>query len=256
MITRTPLAHTIAGQTLVDDDARVPPDESHDRPTPAQDPGDDPGRRHRNPWVWISALLAIVAAGLLIWALTGESDNDSTEQQLASAQEELASTQAELERTQKELDGAKQEVEELQSDEDSGNGRAVLTAGALAAVKAVIDDLEEQLGATGEDLAAVEQDLEQANAEAEQAAKDAAAAKDRAAEASDETEKAQAEADQAKAEAQAAESRAAIAADCAKAYVAAVGTLFEGDDVSDQADAVRKQLEGITAECKTALAGT
>jgi hypothetical protein len=30
--------------------------------------------------------------------------------------------------------------------------------------------------------------------------------------------------------------------------------LFESEDVSDQADAVREQLEGITAECKAALA--
>jgi chromosome segregation ATPase len=227
------------------------------RPDAGDEPGPDEGepKRRRNPWIWISAALALVAVGLLVWAVTLESDNDSAQQQLASTQMELSNTQEQLETTQQELDSAKQEVEELQSsetDEDSGGGRAVLTAGALAGVKALIDDLEEQLGTTQDDLAAAEQDLKAANDMAEQAADDAAAAEDRAAQASDETEKAQAEADQARAEAQAAESRAAIAADCARAFVTAIDQLLEGDE--DQADAVREQVDGITAECKTALA--
>jgi hypothetical protein len=266
-------AYTSATPLVVDDDSGMSP-ESRDEPaapepqadpaaaTERPDPDEHPDstaaekrQRRRNPWIWISAVLAVVAVGLLVWALTSESDNDSTDQQLASTQEQLDGTQAELESTQKELDSAKQDVEELQqsSAEDSGDGRAVLTAGAFAAVKAVVDDLEEQLGATQDDLAAADEEIKQANDQAEQAAEDAAAAKNKAAQASDETEKAQAEADQAKAEAQAAESKAAVVADCARAYVSAFGQLFEGDDAGDQADAVREQLNGITAECKTAF---
>jgi type VI protein secretion system component VasF len=43
--------------------------------------------RKRTPWIWISAVLAIVAAGLLIWALTIQSDLDSTQEELASTQQ-------------------------------------------------------------------------------------------------------------------------------------------------------------------------
>ena len=50
----------------------------------------------RNRWIWVSAVLAVVAAGLLIWALTIQSDLDSTQQELAGVQEELDSTQQAL----------------------------------------------------------------------------------------------------------------------------------------------------------------
>ena len=101
-----------------------------------------------------------------------------------------------------------------------------------------------------------EQDVNDAQQTADQAQKDADAAKDSAAKANDKTEKAQAETDQAKAEAEAAESEATMAADCAKAYTSAIGTLFEGDDVRAQAAQVGEQLRGITDQCKAAFGGT
>lgn len=33
---------------------------------------------HHNRWIWVSALLAIVAVGVTIWALTLRSDADLT----------------------------------------------------------------------------------------------------------------------------------------------------------------------------------
>ena len=74
--------------------------------------------------------------------------------------------------------------------------------------------------------------------------------------AGNETEKAQAEADQAQAELEAAESRAIVARDCARAYLAAIGELFEGESPEEQADAVRDELQGITAQCEDAFAGS
>ena len=41
-------------------------------------------RRHSR-WIWVSALLAIVAVGLTIWALMLKSDLDSTQQELDTA---------------------------------------------------------------------------------------------------------------------------------------------------------------------------
>ena len=57
------------------------------RPEPARAPdGQVPGTKKRNVWIWISALLAVVAAGLLIWALSVNSDLNSTQDQVDSLQ--------------------------------------------------------------------------------------------------------------------------------------------------------------------------
>jgi hypothetical protein len=190
-------------------------------PGPPEDPG---WNKRRNPWVWISLVLALVAAGLLIWALNTQSD----------------------------LDSAEQDADELQAQVARGKqtGSAVLEQG-----KAAYDDLSQQLGVTTEDLEATDQDLEDAQKKAGQAEQDAAAGERKAAEADNEADKAQAATDKAEAEAEAADPRAAIAADCAKAYVSALGVLFEGESVSAQAEVVKQQLGGISATCKAALEG-
>ena len=198
--------------------------------------------KHRNRWVWVSALLALVAAGLLVWALSVKSDQEN-------AEDELASTKQQLEQSEQQ----QAQATATPTPADEGSGGAVAVAGGLAAAKAVYDDLTEQLGATQQDLEATEQDLEEADAKAEQAEQDAAAAGKQAASADNETDKAKAEADKAKAEATAAESRATVVADCAKAYFSALGSLFEGDDVRAQAEQVHEQLKGITSDCQAAL---
>ena len=199
-------------------------------------------KKPRNWWIWISGALALVAAGLLIWALSLKSDHDSAQTELDKTKQQLASTQ-------KELDSAKAQPT---PEADNGAGGAVVAAGAVAGFKALLDEL----GATQEDLATTQKDVEAANKKAQQAEEDAAAAKKKAEQANNETEKAQAEAEQAKAEQQASESKAAVARDCAKAYLSAFGTLVQSDDPEAEADAVRKQLSSITDECKQALAGT
>jgi DNA repair exonuclease SbcCD ATPase subunit len=183
-------------------------------------PPPDVEPKRRNPWIWVSAVLAVVAAGLLIWGLNAKSDADD-------AQQETDQLQAQLEQGKETGSAAAEDAE------------------------AAYDEVTQDLGATTEDLAATEKDLETAEKEASQAEEDAAAAEKEAEEASSETEKAQAEADQAEAEAKAAESKAAIGTECAKAYVSALGALFGGES----AETVRKELEGITATCKDALAG-
>ena len=179
-------------------------------------------RKQRNPWIWVSIVLGVVAVGLLVWALSTQSD----------------------------LDDANNEADQLQSQVEQGKetGSAVLTEG-----KAAYDDLSQELGATNEDLATTEKNLQDAEQKAAKAEDDAAAAEEKAAQASNETEKAQAATDKAEADAAAAESKAAIAADCAKAYLSALGALFEGESVSAQADVVKQQLENISATCKAAL---
>jgi chromosome segregation ATPase len=189
----------------------------------AESPPDE--KKHRSPWMWVSIVLAIVAVGLLIWALKANSDLNSTQE----------------------------DVSDLQTQVDQGQETG---SRFVAAAKTAFAELTSQLGATSDDLANAEQDVNDAQQTADQAQQDADAAQESAAKAKDKTEKANAEADQAKAEAKAAESKAAIAGDCAKAYVSAIGSLFEGEDVRAQASQVREQLQGITDQCKAAFGGT
>ncbi len=191
----------------------------------AEPPDDEAPKKHRNPWIWISGALAIIAVGLLVWALNTRSDLDSTQQ----------------------------DVKDLESQVEQGKQTGSSFA---AAAKAAFQSLTEQLGATSEDLATADQNVSDAQQTADQAQKDADTAKQAADNAKNATDKAEAEADQAKADAKAAESKATIATDCAKAYVSAIGSLFEGDDVRAQASQAREQLKGITSQCKAALGAT
>jgi hypothetical protein len=194
-------------------------------PDRREPPGGQVPKKRKNWWVWVSAALALVAAGLLIWALALRSDRNEAEQDANDLQTQL--------------------------DQREETGGTVVTA-----AKGLFEDLTAQLGATSEDLAATEQDLKDANGAAADAEKAAADAKKKADSAANQTDKAKAETNQAKADAKAAESKAAVAADCAKAYVSAIGSLFEGDDVRAQAAKVSDQLKSITGECQAALGGT
>ena len=219
------------------------------------DPGTAPGRRQRsNPWVWISAVLAVVAAGLAIWAFATKSDRDQAVSELQGTQQELASTQEQLETAEQAARATPTPEPEPEPEDDPGAGRAVLTVGAVAAVNALIDDLEAELGATQEDLEATEQEVEEATEQAEKADERAAKAQKQAEQADDATDKAEAEADQAKAEADAARSRAGIARDCARGYITAIGQLFEADDPEALAPQVRDQVAGVTEQCRNAFA--
>jgi chromosome segregation ATPase len=204
-------------------DRAAAPNSSAD--TPAVRPPDDKGpKKHRNRWIWVSAALGLVAIGLLVWALSSQSDLDKAEQEADAAQ--------------------------AQVEQGKKTGGAVLVGG-----KAAYDDVTQELGATTEDLNATEKDLQDAQKNADQADQKAAAAEQEAAQADNEADKAKAETDQAKAEADAANSKAAVAADCAKAYVSALGTLFEGESVKAQAEVVKQQLKSISATCKASLEG-
>jgi DNA repair exonuclease SbcCD ATPase subunit len=182
-----------------------------------------PPKKRRNAWIWVSTVLAVAAVGLLVWALSIRSDLDESEQDVATLQSQVEAGQE--------------------------TGGQVLTA-----AKGAIQQVAQQLGATAEDLEAAQADLEQAKLDGEQAEQAAAKAEDAVATAENATDKAVAEADQAKAQVEAAESKAAIAGDCAKAYVSALGALFDGESVRDQASVVREQLSGISEDCRAALA--
>jgi len=214
---------------------------------PADDVTAGPRQRRHSRWVWVSALLALVAAGLTIWALTLRSDLDNAQQDRDTTAQQLASTQDELETTKQELATTQQDADDLRSSQRRRASAALVTG------KVVYDEFAEQLGAAHDELAATQQDVEDAQQAATQAEQDAAAAEQEAADADTETDKAKSAAKQAKAESQAARSRAEAVRGCAKAYIEAFGGLFEGDSPSAQAETVRKDLQSVTADCKDAL---
>jgi hypothetical protein len=164
-------------------------------PPPVPPGGSEPSakpKKHRSRWLWVSVGLAVGCVGLLVWALSLNSDLDD-----ANAKNEQA--------------------------QETGSSIA-------SAARDAYDQLASELGATNEDLGETEQQLQETQEQADQAQKDADAAKQRAENTDDELDKAKAEADQAKAEAEAAGSKAQIAGDCAKAYVNAAKGLLDGGD--------------------------
>jgi chromosome segregation ATPase len=181
--------------------------------------------KHRNWWIWISAGLAVVVVGLLIWGFGAKSD----------------------------LSDSQQQVKDLQAQIDQGK-QATSTAG--ASYKQAYADLEEELGTTKADLAQTEDDLKAAQKQQDQAEKDAAAARKEAEDARTDKDKADAQAKQAKADAQAADAKNTIVKDCAKSYLTAIGSLLESEDPSAQAETAKTQLQGITGDCQAALEGT
>jgi hypothetical protein len=197
-------------------------------PPPALGPGgpagDDSHEKHRNPWMWVSAGLAVIAVGLLIWGLKTKSDLDSAKQDVKHLEAELSQTK------------------------NTGNAAA-------DSYKTAYEDLQKQLGVTSTDLAAAEKDLKDAEQAAKMAEQDAAAAKQQAAKAQNATDKAKAEAEQAQADAKAAEAKTTVASDCASAYASAAGSLLESDDPSSEAAAVEQDLQSISSDCKAALGG-
>lgn len=187
-------------------------------PQPAQTP---PASK-RSAWAWVSGLLLLVCIGLLVWALTLQSDRDSAREQADALQAQVTAN-------------------EQQAD----------TAG--TALKAGYDALMQQLGATQADVDAAQQRITEAEQTIQQAQTDAKAAADRVADsASGAAEQAQARVEQAQAQAQEAGAKASLAADCAKTYLSTLGSVFSGTKVSE----VRTQLQGVAANCKTALAGS
>ncbi|MDA0164088.1 hypothetical protein OM076_27695 [Solirubrobacter ginsenosidimutans] len=212
----------------------------------------DTPKQHRNTWLWACAVLGLVAAGLLVWALLLNADLNDTQDDLSGAQKELASAQQQptpQPTATEEPTALPTETPTPTAEEDQGNPGALVAAGAL------VTGLARELGATQEDVAATEQELEDTQKQADTAEKEAADAKQKADDATDDAEKANAQVDQANAERDAAKAKAKIAADCAKAYLSAFGGLLRSGNISEQAPAVRKDLEGITAECKAAFAG-
>src|SRR5690349_9200045 len=65
-------------------------------PVPETPEGTETPRKRSNPWIWVCGVLAVVALGMAVWAISSRSDLDSTQKELATTQDELNTTQQEL----------------------------------------------------------------------------------------------------------------------------------------------------------------
>src|SRR3954462_1010512 len=112
-------------------------------------PGGAP-EKSRNLWVWITAALALVAIGLLIWALRGQSDLDSAQADLKSSQQQVESTQKELSDTKAQVAATPQPAAATPTATPEGGGGKGQTAARVAA-GALVTGLARELGATREE---------------------------------------------------------------------------------------------------------
>lgn len=231
---------------------------------PAEDPGAATSAKPRNPWIWVSAALALLAAGFLVWALVVRSDLDASEQdnQKLQAQADQAAQQggtavdqakALYDDLAQQLGSANETLAATQQDLEQAKKIAVAATAAAATAAAALVKAGKDADKADEQIAKATQDAEQATTDADKAKAEADKADAETDKANAETDKANAERDKATAEADLAKSKATILAGCAKSYVSAFGALLEGDSVKEQAATLRESLRTITADCKSAL---
>jgi predicted nucleic acid-binding Zn-ribbon protein len=182
-------------------------------------------KKQRSPWLWVSLVLLLACIGLAVWGINTQSDLDDANTQIDHLQNQL--------------------------------GASAVTGTAVAAsYKNAYTDLQQQMGSATVDLSTTQGQLEDSQKAADQANADAAKAKDKADKAQNETDKANAQAEQAQAETKAAQEQTKIVTDCSQALLTSLGAVLQADDPKAEAESQKKDLEGISGQCKKALGGS
>ena len=211
-VTLSPVATEDPGSTegrrpATDGPPEVPPAPGAPPAPAAPPPG---GERHRpTGWIVICGLLLVAVAGLAVWAFSAQSDADDAQAKL-DAQERSAAA-ATPEPTTEPAQPAQLDAETQQK----------------------LEQLAEELGATGESVEQIEQDLEQASAkvdDAEQAREDAEGVLDGA-----------------RAEAEAFKAQFELTQTCLRGTLDAVSAAYAGGDV----DAAVQELEKLAGNCRS-----
>jgi hypothetical protein len=179
-----------------------------------------PERRRPTGWIVLTAVLAVVAVGLGIWAFSAQADADDTQKQLDAQQQQQAVGADELpdaEATPAQESAATPEPEAVDADTQQR-----------------YEDVKDELGLTGENVDQVDAKLDEAVASAEQAEQartDAANAVDRA-----------------RAEAEAFKAQAGVARACFSGTLGALDEAFSGGGVQ----AAVTELETLAGQCRSA----
>ena len=223
--------------------------------SPAGDEAPEQPTRGRNPWLWATAGLAVVAIGLGVWALHERSNADDAKADLQAEEQKATTTKSSTTEVhvQTQPQTATQEQQgtsETTTGSDDNGPRVGLLAGAAAAFAAARKQLNENQ-AQVDDL---EKEVDKANAEADKAQQDAEKAKAQAADTSDAQKKAEAEAEQAQAEKRQFGAKAQAAAACAKSMLEIVGDIPKGSSPEEGLKAAGDEITALVPKCKDSVA--
>jgi hypothetical protein len=200
----------------------------------------------RNPWLWATAGVAVLAIALGIWALNERSNADDAKSDLQAQEKQPPTTQ-----TQTQEQTTTQETQpptETESGDDGG-----VNPGRLAAAAAAFVAARNQLNESDEQVQELEDDVDKANAEADKAEQEADKAKQEADSAS-QAAKPEAEAKQAEAEKRQLGAKAEAAAACAKSMLEIVGEIPKAGSVDEGLKQAADQVTALVPKCKDSVA--
>ena len=187
------------------------------------------GAAARNPWLWATAVVAVLAIALGVWALSERSDaNDAKADLEAQQQQTTTATPTPPPTTQATQSTTVTQTETVASD-DSRTGLLAAATAALAAARKQLNESDAQV----EEL---ETEIEDANAEAEKAQQEA--------------EQAEPEAEQAQAEERQAGAKAKAAASCAKAMLEIVGQIPQAESPEAGLQTASEEITALVPKCK------
>jgi exonuclease VII small subunit len=178
---------------------------------------DDDHQRRPTVWIVLTALFACAAVGLGVWAFSAQSDADDAEAKLSSQEQAAAAEPTPEPATDAPVETATAEPAE-----------------ADAETQQRYEDVQTELGQTGEDIDQLERELEQAIAgaeEAEQARIEASGALD-----------------QAKAEVAAVQARFEVTRTCLRGTLGALDEAFSSGGL----EAAVTRLESLAGQCRSA----
>lgn len=204
----------------------------------------------RNPWLWATAGVAVIAIALGVWALIERSNADDAKADLAAHEQKAAAPATTTTVTETQT----QTQAETQTQTDSGDDEKNVHVGALAAAAAAFVSAHKQLNEQDAQIEELEAEADKANAEADKAAKDAEKAKAEASSASDAQKKAEAEADQADAEKRQLRAKAEAAAACAKSMLEIVGDIPKAPNLDEGLQQAGDDVKALAPKCKDSVA--
>ena len=205
----------------------------------------------RNPWLWATAGVAVLAIAFGIWGLHERSNANDAKADL-HAQEKPAASAPTTTQAQTQAQATKQETQPPPETQTESGDEGV-KPGALAAVAAAFAAARKQLNESDAQVTELEDEVDKANAEADKAQQDAEKAKHEASSAS-EAAKPEAETKQAEAEKRQLGAKAQAAAACAKSMLEIVGGIPKAGSVDEGLNQAADQVTALAPKCKDSVA--
>ena len=213
-----------------------------------------------NPWLWLTAGLAVVAIGLGVWGAREQSKADDAKAALA-AQEVAKATPTPTPTPTVNATQTPAAAEPTQSPSSDEGARTGVIAAVLAAARKALNDTNAQVDDLEAEVDDANAEADKASAEADKAKQDAEAATKQANDTSDAQKKADAEAeatkakaDQAQAEKRQLGAKAKAAAACAKSMLEIVGEIPSADNVDAGLQKAATDITALVPKCQESVA--